>query len=50
MKAVAYGGQHKMAVTTQPKPKIKQPTDAILRLTTAGICGGDLHTYDRERR
>ncbi len=35
-----------MAVTIQPKPKIKQPTDVILRVTTAGICGGDLHRYD----
>jgi glutathione-independent formaldehyde dehydrogenase len=46
MKAVTYEGQHKMAVTTQPKPKIKQPTDAILRVTTTGICGSDLHMYD----
>ena len=46
MKAVTFEGQHKMAVTTQPKPKIKQPTDAILRVTTTGICGSDLHMYD----
>jgi glutathione-independent formaldehyde dehydrogenase len=46
MKAVTYEGQHKMAVTTEPKPKMKEPTDAILRVTTTGICGSDLHMYD----
>jgi glutathione-independent formaldehyde dehydrogenase len=47
MKAVTFEGTHKMSVTNPPKPKLKSPTDAILRVTTTGICGSDLHMYDR---
>src|SRR3954463_5700270 len=46
MKAVSYEGKRKMEVTDHPKPKIKSPTDALLRVTTTGICGSDLHMYD----
>jgi len=46
MKAVTYEGTRKMEVSSEPKPKLKAPTDAILRVTTAGICGSDLHMYD----
>ncbi|MGH9692342.1 MAG: glutathione-independent formaldehyde dehydrogenase, partial [Candidatus Acidiferrales bacterium] len=46
MKAVTYEGVHKVSVSSQPKPKVKSPTDAILRVTTTGICGSDLHMYD----
>jgi glutathione-independent formaldehyde dehydrogenase len=44
--AVSYAGTHKMSVTNHPKPKLKTPGDAILRVTTSGICGSDLHMYD----
>jgi glutathione-independent formaldehyde dehydrogenase len=46
MKAVTYEGLHKMSVSSEPKPRVKSPTDAILRVTTTGICGSDLHMYD----
>jgi glutathione-independent formaldehyde dehydrogenase len=46
MKAVSYETKHKMAVSTHPKPKLQAPTDALLRVTTSGICGSDLHMYD----
>ena len=46
MKAVSYAGTHKMSVTNHPKPKLKTPSDAILRVTASGICGSDLHMYD----
>ena len=46
MKAVMFEGTHKMSVNDHPKPKIKNPTDALLRVTTSGICGSDLHMYD----
>jgi glutathione-independent formaldehyde dehydrogenase len=46
MKAVSYEGEHRVAVKEQPKPELKAPTDAILRVTTSGICGSDLHMYD----
>src|SRR5262252_5381250 len=35
-----------MAVTDHPKPKLQAPTDALLMVTTSGICGSDLHIYD----
>jgi glutathione-independent formaldehyde dehydrogenase len=46
MKAVTYQGIKKMSVSDQSKPKIDSPADAILRVTTTGICGSDLHMYD----
>ena len=46
MKAVTFEDTYKMTVSTQPKPTLKKPTDAILRVTTTGICGSDLHMYD----
>lgn len=46
MKAVTYEGKREMAVQERPQPKLKQPTDALLRVTTSGICGSDLHMYD----
>lgn len=46
MKTFSYEGPRKMSVVNQPKPKLKSPTDAILRVTTSGICGSDLHMYD----
>jgi glutathione-independent formaldehyde dehydrogenase len=35
-----------MSVSDQPKPKLNSPTDALLRVTTSGICGSDLHMYE----
>lgn len=46
MKAVTYETKHKMTVASHAKPKLKKPTDAVLRVTTSGICGSDLHMYD----
>lgn len=46
MKAVSYEGPHTLAVVDRPNPKISKPTDAVLRVTTSGICGSDLHMYD----
>jgi len=46
MKAVTYEGTHNMTVSERPNPKLKAPTDALLRVTTSGICGSDLHMYD----
>jgi threonine dehydrogenase-like Zn-dependent dehydrogenase len=39
VKAVSYAGAHRMSVTNHPKPKLKTPSDPILRVTTTGICG-----------
>lgn len=29
-----------------PDPKIEEPTDAIVRVTSSGLCGSDLHLYE----
>src|SRR5690242_6616508 len=47
MKAVVYKGKYKVAVEEVPDPKIETPGDAIIRITTAAICGSDLHMYDK---
>ena len=46
MKAVTWQGKRKVSVDTVPDPKIEQPTDAIIRVTTTNICGSDLHLYE----
>jgi threonine dehydrogenase-like Zn-dependent dehydrogenase len=28
-----------------PDPRIEEPTDAIVRITSTAICGSDLHLY-----
>src|SRR5688500_20268584 len=46
MKAVCWQGIQKVSVETVPDPKIINPRDAILRITSTAICGSDLHLYD----
>jgi alcohol dehydrogenase len=43
MKALVYKGPGKKALEDRPKPEIKAPTDAIVRMTKTTICGTDLH-------
>jgi alcohol dehydrogenase len=45
MKALVYRAPKEVEVTEVPKPRIERPTDAIVRVTTASICGSDLHIY-----
>ena len=35
-----------MRVDTVPDPTIQEPTDAIVRITSSGLCGSDLHLYE----
>lgn len=46
MKAVVYKGKEQVAVEDVPDPRIEAPDDAIIRITTAAICGSDLHMYE----
>jgi threonine dehydrogenase-like Zn-dependent dehydrogenase len=46
MKALAWHGNHDVRVDTVPDPAIEQPTDAIIKVTSCGICGSDLHLYE----
>ena len=46
MKAVTWHGKRDVRVDTVPDPRIEEPTDAIIRITSTGICGSDLHLYE----
>ena len=46
MRAVAWHGTRDVRVDNVPDPAIEQPTDAIVRVTSTGICGSDLHLYE----
>jgi threonine dehydrogenase-like Zn-dependent dehydrogenase len=46
MKAVAWHGKRDVRVDEVPDPKLEEPTDAIVRITTTGLCGSDLHLYE----
>lgn len=43
MKALVYNGPGKKDLEDRPKPEIKAPADAIVRITKTTICGTDLH-------
>lgn len=45
MKAVVYEGVGRVAVAKVPDPAVEDPRDGILRVTTAAICGSDLHFF-----
>jgi threonine dehydrogenase-like Zn-dependent dehydrogenase len=46
VKALAWHGTRDVRVDTVPDPAIEQPTDIIIRVTSCGICGSDLHLYE----
>lgn len=43
MRAVVWHGVGDIRLESVPEPKLEEPTDAIVRITTAAICGTDLH-------
>ncbi|WP_026361342.1 zinc-dependent alcohol dehydrogenase [Amycolatopsis nigrescens] len=46
MKAVTWQGKRDVRVDTVDDPVLQEPTDAIVRVTSSGICGSDLHLYE----
>ena len=48
MKASVYYGKGDIRIDQVPDPKIENPTDAIVRITHACICGSDLWFYRGE--
>lgn len=46
MKALCWNGITDVRVETVPDPQILNPRDAIIKVTSAAICGSDLHLYD----
>jgi alcohol dehydrogenase len=43
MRALVYGGPGKKGLEDHAKPRILDPTDAIVRVTKTTLCGTDLH-------
>lgn len=46
MRALTWHGKHNVQVDTVPDPRIVNPRDAIIKVTSTAICGSDLHLYD----
>ncbi|MFG2549753.1 zinc-dependent alcohol dehydrogenase [Streptomyces sp. NPDC048581] len=46
MKAVTWQGKRDVRVENVPDPQIQEPTDAVIRITSSGLCGSDLHLYE----
>ena len=46
MRALCWHGKHDIRCDTVPDPKIEDPRDAIIKVTSCAICGSDLHLYD----
>ena len=47
MKAVVWHGREDVRVDAVEDPRIQEPTDAIVRVTSTAICGSDLHLYSK---
>ena len=43
MQALVYNGPGQKNLEDRPKPTIKMPTDAVVKITRTTICGTDLH-------
>jgi len=46
VKALTWQGKRQVGYGDVPDPRIEQPTDAIVKVTSSGICGSDLHLYE----
>lgn len=45
MRSVQWMGSKDVRVVDQPRPKVTDQGDALLRVTSTCICGSDLHLY-----
>ncbi len=46
MKALVWHSPKHVSCDEVPDPKIEDPRDAIIKVTSCAICGSDLHLYD----
>src|SRR5204863_1506888 len=46
MKALCWHGRNDIRCDSVPDPRIEQPRDAIVKVTSTAICGSDLHLFD----
>ncbi len=45
MRAVTYQAPHEVRVVEKPEPELRERDDAVLEITSTGVCGSDLHIY-----
>jgi threonine dehydrogenase-like Zn-dependent dehydrogenase len=45
MRALTWQGNENVSVEEVPDPRIEEPNDAVIRVTSTAICGSDLHLY-----
>ncbi len=45
MRALTWQGIEDVRISEVPDPRIQEPTDAVVRVTSTAICGSDLHLY-----
>jgi threonine dehydrogenase-like Zn-dependent dehydrogenase len=46
MRATVWHGKRDVRVENVPDPAVQEDTDAVIRVTTSGLCGSDLHLYE----
>ncbi|WP_293785677.1 alcohol dehydrogenase catalytic domain-containing protein [uncultured Aeromicrobium sp.] len=46
MRALTWQGRRNVSVENVPDPKIHHDTDIIIKVTSSGLCGSDLHLYE----
>ncbi|KOX22060.1 alcohol dehydrogenase catalytic domain-containing protein [Nocardiopsis sp. NRRL B-16309] len=46
MKAVVWHGNADVRTEDVPDPRVERPDDVLLRVTSSGLCGSDLHLYE----
>ncbi|MBB1253267.1 zinc-dependent alcohol dehydrogenase [Streptomyces alkaliterrae] len=46
MKAAVWHGRRDVRIEDVPDPRVREPTDAVIRVTSSGLCGSDLHLYE----
>ncbi len=46
MRALTWQGRRDVRVETVSDPPLKESTDVLVRVTSTGICGSDLHLYE----
>jgi len=46
MRALTWQGKRDVRIEDIPDPRIPEPTDAIVHITSTAICGSDLHLYE----
>src|SRR4051795_6848989 len=45
MQAVAFQAPREVEVVEKPEPELEAPGDALVRITSTGVCGSDLHIF-----